>query len=70
MAEAQSNSSDLNLIAIEELKKLLETDASVTDEWKKAMLGLIDDGVVPSSLGKLEAVVKGGSNVDPKRGQG
>jgi hypothetical protein len=70
VTEAQSSSCDLNLIAIEELKNLLEADASVTNEWKKAMLGLINDGAVPSSLTKLEAVVKGGTNVDPKRGQG
>ncbi|MGA8764576.1 MAG: hypothetical protein WB562_17035 [Candidatus Sulfotelmatobacter sp.] len=52
--------SDLNAVAIQEFKKYVEADESLTEEWKRAVLGLVQDGDVPPSLAELDALLKRG----------
>jgi len=52
--------SDLNSVAIQEFKRLVEADESLSEVWKKAVLALVQDGDVPASLVELDAVLKRG----------
>jgi len=60
----------LNRIAIQEFKKLIEADASLSERCKNAVLGLIQDGSPPSSLTELETMMKGGEDVGSQRIEG
>jgi len=52
--------SDLNSAAIQELIQLIETDTFLTEEWKRAVLGLIRDGLIPATVQPLETILKSG----------
>ena len=59
MTDQQAKSSDLNRIAIQEFRKLIEADGALSDGWKKVILELVRDGSPPASLVNLESIVKG-----------
>lgn len=59
MTDQQPDSSDLNRIAIQEFRKLIEVDGILSEDWKKMVLDLVKEGSPPPSLVTLESVVKG-----------
>jgi len=52
--------SDLNLVAIQEFRKLVEGDQALSETWKNAVLTLTHGGEVPPSLAELDAMLKKG----------
>lgn len=52
--------SDLNVVAIQEFRKLVEADDALSEVWKKAVLTLTQAGDVPPSLTELDAFLKKG----------
>jgi hypothetical protein len=59
--------SDLNIVAIQEFKKLVDADSSLSEVWKKAVLALVQGGDVPPSLAELDAMLKRGSHDSSER---
>jgi len=62
--------SDLNIVAIQEFKKLVEADGSLSEVWKNAFLALVQGGDVPPSLAELDAMLKRGKDDSSKRNKG
>lgn len=54
--------SDLNLLALNEFKQLVEKNAKLKLDWKQAVIQLLDSGI-PQNLDALEELVTGGSYV-------
>jgi len=63
---AAQTTSDLNTVAIQEFKKLVDADSSLSEVWKKAVLALIQGGDVPPSLTELDAMLKRGNDDSSK----
>jgi hypothetical protein len=62
--------SDLNIVAIQEFKKLVDADSSLSEVWKKAVLALVQGGDVPPSLAELDAMLKRGNDDSSKGNKG
>lgn len=54
MSSNSTELSDLNLIAVKNLKELVEKDEVLTQSWKAATLCLLESGAVPTSISVLE----------------
>jgi hypothetical protein len=60
MSAQREELSDLNRVAIQEFRRLVETDQTLSEPWKKITLDLTEDRDVPISLTDLEALLKKG----------
>jgi hypothetical protein len=55
----QLSKMDLNMLAIDEFRSLIESDESLSKEWKTTILRLIESGI-PENLKDIEELVMGG----------
>ncbi len=55
--------SDLNLLALNEFKQLVEENVELKPDWKQAVIQLLEHGI-PQDLGTLEKLVIGESDVE------
>lgn len=49
---------DLNVVALDELRTLVDQESALAPEWKEAITKLLEGGNVPKDLDRIEQLIK------------